>query len=520
MDSSPGGRQRVLLAALAAVLAIALFVPGTSAHAAAPIDNAGHLYSLDGWGGIHAQGSSPALSSSGYWNGWDIARGLALFADGSGGYTLDGWGGVHNVGTAPAIGDSGHAYWYGWDIARGIQLAPWATAARPAGWTLDGWGGIHAFGGAPAIADGAHAYWPNWDIARGFVVLPDSTTGSVRGYILDGWGGMHGFATSGTPRPADARTTAYWSGWDIARSVALLPQAATGYVLDGWGGLHGFAPAGQALPPAVQAGGYWNGWDIARSVTTWTGAGSAPGGWTMDGWGGFHRFGSAPALKQSGYWSGWDIARGTAGAGSGSGSKPVITSRTLNVPYYRQAYALSCEEAALQMALGSEGISVTQGDVLNAIGIDYRSPTRDSSGFHWGDPYASFVGSPNGSENNLSGYGTYYTTIAAAAQHFGGTVLWSGEGYAPSSVYNAILNGHPVVAWISVDYAAHGNTSYTAFDGRLVQFGAPYEHAATVIGVTPSSVLVNDPWNGQMWISKATFERAFAVFNHMAVVLA
>lgn len=488
------------------------------AAAASVADNASHLYSLDGWGGVHPQGSAPALAFTGYWSGWDIARGIALFADGTGGYTLDGWGGVHRMGSAPAV--TGNAYWPGWDIARGIQLAPWATPVNPAGWTLDGWGGIHAFGGAPSVS--SPTYWPNFDIARGFVVLPDSPPGGVRGFILDGWGGLHGFAGGGAAVPPDPQRTAYWPGWDIARSIALLPQSNSGYVLDGWGSLHGFAPVGTPLPPGLQ-GASWPGFDIGRSVTTWTGApAGSPGGWIMDGWGGFHPFGSAPTLAMTAYWSGWDIARGSAGAGSGSGGKPppLPTSRTLNVPYYRQVYELSCEEAALQMALGSEGISATQGDILNTIGIDYRPAYRDSGGnFHWGDPYANFVGDPNGSETNDTGYGTYWSTIASAAQHYGGHVRSAGEAYSPASVYNSILNGHPVVAWVSFDYAPHQNSYYSAFDGRWVQFGAPYEHAVTVIGVNPSSVLVNDPWHGQMWISRGTFETAYAVFNDMAVVL-
>lgn len=502
------------------VAAVAQGVAALPVAADPVVDNSSHLYSLDGWGGMHPQGSSPSLSTNGYWYGWDIARGMSLFADGSGGYTLDGWGGIHNVGSAPPIGDDAHAY-FGWDIARGIQLAPWATPANPAGWTLDGWGGIHPFGGAPAVADGAHAYWANWDIARGFVVFPDTALGTVRGYILDGWGGLHGFAGGGAIRPLDPQSTGYWWGWDIARSIALLPQSHTGYVLDGWGGLHGFAPRGQALPLGQQTA-YWSGWDIARSVTTWTGASpGTPGGWTMDGWGGFHAFGSAPPVGRAAYWYGWDIARSSSGAGSGSsGRPPAPRARTLAVPWFRQAYNLSCEEAALQMALAWEGINTTQGDLFNTIGIDYRAASRDGGGnFHWGDPYASFVGDPNGSESNLTGYGTYYSTIARAAQQLGGQVLAAGEGYSPANVYGSILDGHPVVAWVSFDYAPHQNSYYTAFDGRVVQFGAPYEHAVTVIGVNPTSVLLNDPWHGQIWVPRSTFETAYAVFNDMAVVL-
>lgn len=508
------------LAFLATLLLVQLSAsPALPALAAAPANNAAHLYVLDGWGGVHPAGNSPALAISGYWEGFDIARGLALFADGSGGYTMDGFGGLFAVGSAPAI-TGGHNYWPGWDIARAVVMAPWATPAAPAGWILDGFGGIAPFGGAPGV-QGNHAYWGGWDIARGLVVFPDSTPGAAAGYMLDGFGGVHGWSAGNAPNPGEARISGYWGGWDIARSLDLVSGTHQGYVMDGFGGLHGFAPEGTAFPAEIPSGSYayWRGWDIARSVTMWTAApAGSPGGWTLDGYGALHPFGSAPDVSASAYWGGWDIARGSSGAGSGSGSRP-ITSRVLDVPFYRQVYNLSCEEAALQMALAYRGISSSQADILSNIGVDYRGVRRDGGGFHWGDPYSSFVGNPSGSENDYSGYGTYFPTIASTARRYGARVRFADERYPAASVYSDILNGHPVVAWVSVDYAAHGNWVYTAFDGRPVQFGAPYEHAVTVTGVNPDSVLINDPYRGRIWMSKGAFEQAFAVFGNMAVTI-
>jgi len=270
------------------------------------LDNQGHLYTLDGFGGIHADGGAPAMSASAYWAGWNIARSLALFPDGSGGYTLDGYGGLHPFGSAPAL--SGYAY-FGFDIARQVVLAPWSSAASPAGWTLDGYGGPHAFGGAPALS--GYTFF-GWDIARGLAILPDSTPSSVAGYTLDGWGGLHAFGGA-----AMVPSGAYWPGWDIARGLTLTPSASqtnpAGYMLDGFGGLHPFGGA-----PAVSGYAYF-GWDIARGVVTWTGNGS--GGWTLDGWGGIHPFGSAPGISAFPYWSGWDIATCLGGNGFNSASR-------------------------------------------------------------------------------------------------------------------------------------------------------------------------------------------------------
>jgi len=292
-DNGPGSPQSVQLNGMGA------------------LNNQGHLYTLDGYGGLHTVGSAPAMAASTYWPGWNIARSAALFPDGTGGYTLDGWGGLHPFGSAgPAAGAT---YWHGWDIARQVVLAPWSTPGSPAGWTLDGWGGIHPFGGAPAVS--GNTYWPNWDIARGLAILPDSTPSSVAGYTLDGWGGVHPFGGA----PAISNAT-YWPHWDIARGLTLSPSAnksnGAGWVLDGYGGVHAFGTA-----PAAAASSYWPGWDIGRGIVAWSGGGRAVGGWVLDGWGGIHPFGAAPSVSPFTYWPHFDIATSLAGPGFNSGSR-------------------------------------------------------------------------------------------------------------------------------------------------------------------------------------------------------
>jgi hypothetical protein len=63
--------------------------------------------------------------------------------------------------------------------------------------------------------------------------------------------------------------------------------------------------------PAPLGTAYWSGWDIARGM--WLLPGSASAGYTLDGWGGLHPFGGAPAVG-SAYWPGRDIAKSIAGA--------------------------------------------------------------------------------------------------------------------------------------------------------------------------------------------------------------
>ena len=281
-----------------------------AAHVHPPIDNRNHLYVLDGWGGIHPVGASPALASTASWPTKDIAYSLALFPDGTGGYVMDGWGGLHPVGGAPTM-DSG-VYWPHWIGAREIVLAPWSSHRAPAGYLLDADGGIHAFGGAPQVT--GNSLWPGQGIARGLVLTPNSTPASVMGYTLDGFGGIHPFG--GAPFvTANARWTT-----DVARGLVLTSGRhrllMQGYTLDYSGGIHPFGGA-----PAVTPSARWPGQDMADSMVSWTAAWAAsPGGWVLDRHGEVHAWGSAPRLAASETWPSWDIARGLAGAGSGGGS--------------------------------------------------------------------------------------------------------------------------------------------------------------------------------------------------------
>lgn len=223
----------------------------------------------------------------------------------------------------------------------------------------------------------------------------------------------------------------------------------------------------------------------------------------------------------AGAWSAWETVDGepssSPAATAWTGASLVIST----VPYRSQDHALSCEAAALQMALAREGIDVSQDDLLADIGIDWQPARFDESGeLRWGDPYASFVGDPDGDEGALTGYGTYYPTIARAAAAHGADVLRAGEGIAADDVFQAVLQNHPVVAWVSVDRQPHPSGSWRTFGGRLVQYQGPVEHALTVVGVDRDSVYVFDPLLGPDWMSKDEFESAYSTYNHMAVILA
>jgi hypothetical protein len=270
------------------------------------------LYTLDGWGGVHADESGP-LSSSASWPGWSIAR-TAHSQPGSNapqsGFVLDGFGGLHPYGASGLSETSGGAgHYWGFDIARDFAFMPDGTG----GFVLDGYGGLHPFrvnGATGGLAAQGNSFWNNWDIARRVVIFPDGTGG----YVMDAYGGVHPFGINGAPPVSNVVSTSYWPGWQIARDLVLIPANGnhSGYVLDGYGGLHPFHPTsdGSTQPGAVASS--YPGFDIVRGVFFLPG--SATAGYTLDGYGGLHPFGGAPAITNYPYWPGWDIAKNVWGA--------------------------------------------------------------------------------------------------------------------------------------------------------------------------------------------------------------
>jgi len=201
-------------------------------------------------------------------------------------------------------------------------------------------------------------------------------------------------------------------------------------------------------------------------------------------------------------------------------SVPSPTAGLLNIALHLQEQRATCEVAALQMALAGVGITANERALLALTGVDGRAPVADAGGgiARWGDPNAAFVGDPNGNPVDHTGYGVYAAPIARAAKASGAVVSAAGPGIAPAAIYAAVMSGHPAVTWVTNTYRAEPLATWRAWDGAVVSYTLR-EHAVTVIGVTPSQVLLNDPWYGQRWHARSEFEAAYSTFGDMAVVL-
>src|SRR2546428_8734155 len=132
---------------------------------------------------------------------------------------------------------------------------------------------------------------------------------------------------------------------------------------------------------------------------------------------------------------------------------PAPTQRVLNIPWHHRQKTLSCEAAALAMALTYYGLDADELTLIRYMTNDPRPAKFDAKGrlVAWGDPAQGFVGDPDGRIERYTGYGVYYQPIALAAMLAGANVLEAGSA-APRTLYAAVLAGHPAVPWISNSY--------------------------------------------------------------------
>lgn len=170
----------------------------------------------------------------------------------------------------------------------------------------------------------------------------------------------------------------------------------------------------------------------------------------------------------------------------------------LNVPYFQQQYANSCEAAALRMALAFYGVSASDIDIVQKFG--YKPIAKDVTNNIWDDPQEMFVGSIENS-NDISGYGVYGTPVAAAARSFGRNVVYT-RSITSEFLAEEIKKRHPILIW---GYTSLENPPYTwtTPKGSTVK-AFRGEHVRVIVGVegkasNPLGFYLHDPINGNQY---------------------
>lgn len=186
----------------------------------------------------------------------------------------------------------------------------------------------------------------------------------------------------------------------------------------------------------------------------------------------------------------------------------------LNIASDLQDRALSCEAAALKMALANKGVRVSESDIMSHVGFD---PTPHK-GNTWGDAYLAFVGDINGRQNT-TGYGVYWDPIAKAGNNWRPSQAFT--GWTSRQVAAEIQNGNAVVVWGV--YGRGYEDSWNTPAGKYV-YAWKGEHARTVIGFVgsaddPKKFIINDPYTGQITWTTAQFESDWGIFGRSGVVV-
>lgn len=190
------------------------------------------------------------------------------------------------------------------------------------------------------------------------------------------------------------------------------------------------------------------------------------------------------------------------------------TTTKLAVPAYLQKYALSCELAALRMALLFRGIEISEDTLLSQVGID----STPHQGELWGNPHAAFVGNVRGKQM-VDGYGVHWDPIATVAKSYRGAISFA--GWSIAQLTEALSLGNPVIVWV---YSSGGwPTHWFTPEGSRI-YAVRDEHAVTVVGFVgssnnPSQIIVNDPLVGQVYWSRNIFDKKWDIFGRSGVVI-
>lgn len=186
----------------------------------------------------------------------------------------------------------------------------------------------------------------------------------------------------------------------------------------------------------------------------------------------------------------------------------------LPVAFHRQEHSLSCEAAAVTMALNYKGANVTESDVISKLYFDQTPRTNTT----WGNPYTGFVGSIDG-KMSVTGYGVYWQPIADAARNWKHTEAL--ENMTPRELAMHLLQDRPVVIW---GYYGKGNTiSWQTPDGQQIN-AVNGEHARVVTGFvgdenTPTGFSLLDPIYGELYWTTEQLLENWKPLNNAGVVV-
>ena len=199
-------------------------------------------------------------------------------------------------------------------------------------------------------------------------------------------------------------------------------------------------------------------------------------------------------------------------------ARPAEGDTLIPMVFDEQDHALSCEVAALKMALAARGERVSESDLIDAVGFDTTPKQQFAGRIVWGDPQQGFVGDIDGRMPS-TGYGVHWNPIARAAKQW--RDARAVEGITPRELATEIAAGYPAIVW---GYLGGGKPYEWQTPAGVTVRTALHEHTFTVYGFrgtpdNPEGFLLMDPIYGpRYWDTDTLFDR-MAAFGYGAVII-
>ena len=112
----------------------------------------------------------------------------------------------------------------------------------------------------------------------------------------------------------------------------------------------------------------------------------------------------------------------------------------------------------------------------------------------WGNPNVGFVGSVEG--GSQLGYGIYNGPLDHLLNQIlpGQAEDMTGDSF--TQILDHVAHGVPVEAWTTVDFEPTNDwVTWQSPEGPVT--ATPMEHAVLIVGYTPTTVIINNPYTGQ-----------------------
>jgi uncharacterized protein YvpB len=193
----------------------------------------------------------------------------------------------------------------------------------------------------------------------------------------------------------------------------------------------------------------------------------------------------------------------------------VPVASVIRAPVVRQAQRNTCESAALEVLLATTGRGVDQRRLQAALPrsgpLDPRGSGPDRV---WGDPDRGYVGRPDGG-GVAGGFGVYQGPVRATAARFG-VRLHALAGRSPQDVYDSLLAGHAVMAWVGLSQGPFGTWRSPQGRNLKVNFG---EHTVVLHGLRRDGrLMVSNPLQGtrELW-TRESFETMWQLLGRRAL---